>query len=810
MRNTSISIFAVAIAATCSAATRTWTGAGGDNEWTNTLNWAESAVPGNWDTVVFNNAGVLNLHIHQAGGEYRGAANLRFLGKDVFIDGNTFYLYGTGTPVVEVVAGTTVTCSNYLYMYNSVHEALAKRGGGTFRYAYAGHIGGLNNIVVEGGRFEGIAASSTAYTIPSNVGISARDGGDFSLSVYNSIASSGGTLSLDGGTFTVGMSGVQYWWIIGSNTARTPNIEVGADGGTFRAKDYGDDFSDNGKVRAYGTFETASDVVNDGGVTIDLRPSGVGFMPLEPLSLNGPVTVMDGRLMMSRYGNNEYPDLSNHPSFLGTGDFILDCSLLDYNDTNGNLAEGTLRLASGAGSVMRVRGSSEIRFRANTSKNVQHVVVGADGAAADSAFARERGGALFLHDAGQAFDGEKSTLKVNGGVATNALSTLVKAPVFTEDTTNASAGDVYPLCYDAEKGFVKFTNFATDLTAGEDKVVRPASDLPANATAHVAAIQLVNWGNVTLNAGSRLTIGNGVDPACVMLGYETDIKGSGTIDFGASEGVVAVGPCGGDDYGHSVSVSFSGSGGMSYVSRPNFSRRVVRLTGASDYTGDTHISVAAIRVRNSSAFSSGDVYVEGGYRNGGKLIFDTPLTLGNNLHVSGGGHRLHQWRDANDTYGAISFEESGVTLAGNVELTDRTEVATSASGEGTFAGTISGDRLVVKPGEGSIILAANNTYTGGTEVVSAKIVLTGASPSLGTGRVKLDDGTVWFENSSPITFANPVEGNGTFRVLGSDVTFTVPQIKGGSPTVATAGTLIEFANGVARIIHPHGMVIIFK
>ena len=791
------------------AATRTWTGAGGDNEWTNALNWAESAVPGNWDTVVFNNAGVLNLHIHQAGGEYRGAANLRFLGKDVFIDGNTFYLYGTGTPVVEVVAGTTVTCSNYLYMYNSIHKALAKSGGGTFRYAYAGHIGGLNNIVVEGGRFEGIAAISTAYTIPSNVGISARDGGDFSLSVYNSIASSGDTLSLDGGTFTVGMSGVQYWWIIGSNTARTPNIEVGADGGTFRAKDYGDYFSDNGKVRAYGTFVTASDVVNDGGVTIDLRPSGVGFMPLEPLSLNGPVTVMDGRLIMSRYGNNEYPDLSNHPSFLGTGDFILDCSLLDYNDTNGDLAEGTLRLASGAGSVMRVRGSSEIRFRATASKNVQHVVVGADGAATDSAFARERGGALFLHDAGQAFDGEKSTLKVNGGVATNALSTLVKAPVFTEDATIASAGDVYPLCYDAEKGFVKFTNFATDLTAGEDKVVRPASALPANATAHVAAIQLVNWGNVTLNAGSRLTIGNGVDPACVMLGYETDIKGSGTIDFGASEGVVAVGPCGGDDYGHSVSVSFAGSGGMSYVARPGFARRVVTLKGPSDYTGDTHISVAAIRVWNSSAFSSGDVYVEGGYRNGGKLIFDTPLTLGNNLHVSGGGHRLHQWREANDTYGAISFEASGVTLAGNVELTDRTEVATSASGEGTFAGTISGDRLVVRPGEGSIILAANNTYTGGTEVVSAKIVLTGASPSLGTGRVKLDNGTVRFENTSPVTFANAVEGTGTFMVRGANVTFTVPQINDGLPMTAAAGTRIEFANGVADVIRPRGVTIVF-
>ena len=793
------------------AATSTWTGAGGDNEWTNTLNWTESKVPGIGDTAVFTNAAPLSLRIDRPSGYDLGTTNYRFLGADVTIGSsnteNAFFIFGSATSTVEVVAGTTVTCSNYVQMYNSDNMALAKKGGGTFRFVYKNnYVQSLKQLVVDEGRVERVKLSNGSHVLTSDIRVGS--GAEYSSSGYSTFYSNGGGLLLDGGIFSVGLSAVQSWWY---TTSTHPDVEIGEGGGTLRAVDFRDSYnSDNCIIRMYGVFKSESGVTADGGVAIDLRDSGVGFMPLAPFLVNGPVAVKDGRLLLSKYGNSEYADLENYPSFFGTGDFILDCSLLDYNDTNGNLAEGTLRLASGAGSVMRVRGSSEIRFRANTSKNVQHVVVGADGAAADSAFARERGGALFLHDAGQAFDGEKSTLKVNGGVATNALSTLVKAPVFTEDATIASAGDVYPLCYDAEKGFVKFTNFATDLTAGEDKVVRPASALPANATAHVAAIQLVNWGSVTLNAGSRLTIGNGVDPACVMLGYETDIKGSGTIDFGASEGVVAVGPCGGDDYGHSVSVSFSGSGGMSYVSRPNFARRVVQLTGASDYTGDTHISVAAIRVQNSSAFSSGDVYVEGGYRNGGKLIFDTPLTLGNNLHVSGGGHRLHQWRNADDTYGAISFEASGVTLAGNVELMDRTEVAASASGEGTFAGVISGDRLVVKPGEGSIILAANNTYTGGTEVVSAKIALAGTSPSLGTGRVKLDDGIVSFENTSPIAFANTIEGTGTFKVRRAAVTFTVPQINNGLPMTAARGTRIEFANGVATVIGPKGMAIVFR
>ena len=89
-------------------------------------------------------------------------------------------------------------------------------------------------------------------------------------------------------------------------------------------------------------------------------------------------------------------------------------------------------------------------------------------------------------------------------------------------------------------------------------------------------------------------------------------------------------------------------------------------------------------------------------------------------------------------------------------------------------------------------------------------MLTGASPSLGTGRVKLDNGLVQFENTSPIAFNNPVEGTGTFRVRRAKVTFTVPQINNGLPMTAARGTRIEFANGVATVIGPKGMAIVFR
>ena len=61
------------------AATRTWTGAGGDNEWTNTLNWTGSAVPVSGDTAVFENTGVLSLRINRPSGYDVGATHFKFL-----------------------------------------------------------------------------------------------------------------------------------------------------------------------------------------------------------------------------------------------------------------------------------------------------------------------------------------------------------------------------------------------------------------------------------------------------------------------------------------------------------------------------------------------------------------------------------------------------------------------------------------------------------------------------------------------------------------------------------------------------------
>lgn len=588
----------------------------------------------------------------------------------------------------------------------------------------------------------------------------------------------------DGGTMTINMRDAQYWWWMPNNYGSGQvAIKIGAKGARFCTRDRSCGYNpDNADIAFAKSMSTADGVVSDGGVTFDLRRAGFTVALLEPLLINGPVTVMDGRMTVFRYSESQYAHLDDYPSYFGTGDFTLDGSVLAYLKAGNtqDVPEGTLRLASGAGSKFTVRGASAIRFRTDTGKPQQHVVVGADGAASCSAFVRERGGAFYIHDAGYALDGTRSTFVVNGGVATNEQTTLVKAPIFGNNTSSPSStsGDDCFLCYDSEKGFVNFTDYKTSLTAGENAVVRASSStslsLAANANAHVAAVQLVNWGTMWLNAGSRLTVGNGVDPACVLMGYETDINGSGTLDFGTSEGVISVGPAYYDE-GHLLKCSIAGSGGVTFAGMPNYQVRLITISGASTYTGGTHISGSALRVHNARAFSTGDVYLDGGYRNGGKLLFDRPLTFENNMRVSGGGQRLHQeWQTGKDFHGAIAFLTNGVTIAGNVELVADTEM--SSLGEGTFTGVISGDRLVAKPGAGRIVFAANNTYTGGTEIIRTTIALAGASPSVGTGMVSLDNGVLRFENTAPITFTNAIDGVGRIEVAGAAVTFASPSL----------------------------------
>ena len=598
------------------------------------------------------------------------------------------------------------------------------------------------------------------------------------------------SIVLDGGTFACGCRNSANWYRFPNDSGENISICVGANGGRIEACDLPGYHQDSHRLRFTVPFDSGCEE-GDGGLICDLRRTGQGIIFYRPLNLTGGLAVLDGRLCLDFYNEQQYADLATHPAWFGTGSVLLEGSMIDYMKSGGSLPGGILKLASGQGSTFGISGSSAIRFRASSESAAQHIVIGPENVGEGSAFVRRRGGALFLSDANHPMDGTGSSLKVNGGIPTHAATGLSRIPAFSE-----RGEEVHFLRYDTEKGFVEISEESTSLDAGSDAVLLANGiSLATGRSAHVAALRLSGWQSLTVEEGSRLTVGNGVDPACLILGKQTSIKGTGTLDFGSSEGVIALGLGVGDSIGdwHGISCEIAGSGGVSYVTFPGYGHRAVTLTAGNTYSGETHVSAAGIVVRHGRAFSDGDVFVDGGWRNGGKLMFDRPLELENNLHVSGAGHRLAEWNSTLGGYGALSFLTNGVVLSGAVELTSATMVsAQNADASGTFKGTVSGDRLIVYPGEGRVVLAAQNTYTGGTEVVRSTLVLSGTEPSVGSGCVSLDNGVLRFENTEPMVFTNRVEGVGRIELAGAPVAFPTMDFAALPVKSLAAGTVLDY------------------
>ncbi|MBQ5795124.1 MAG: hypothetical protein IIW14_03930 [Kiritimatiellae bacterium] len=159
-----------------------------------------------------------------------------------------------------------------------------------------------------------------------------------------------------------------------------------------------------------------------------------------------------------------------------------------------------------------------------------------------------------------------------------------------------------------------------------------------------------------LDAGSKINVGVGDDPAFVVWNktYTSGKlpKGSGTVDFGAREGVVVIDSRISDYATFPLPFTLAGSGGITFISAPEKEYKYLKLTGSNTYTGPTVINSIRVEPCTSSAFGSGEVHVGGGERAGGRVYFGTPVTLANDFFVSGRGINKSVY---SETSGAFVF-----------------------------------------------------------------------------------------------------------------------------------------------------------
>jgi fibronectin-binding autotransporter adhesin len=146
------------------------------------------------------------------------------------------------------------------------------------------------------------------------------------------------------------------------------------------------------------------------------------------------------------------------------------------------------------------------------------------------------------------------------------------------------------------------------------------------------------------------------------------------------------------------------------------------------------------------------------------------------------------------TAGTLQIGNGGTSgsIVGNVA--DNGTLAFDRSDTVAFGSVISGTGSLVQLGSGTLVLTGNSTYTGGT-TISAGTLQIGNGGTTGniTGNVT-DNGTLAFNRSDAVTFAEAISGTGSLAQLGSGtVTLTGNNTYSGFTTIS-AGTL-QIGNG---------------
>ena len=548
----------------------------------------------------------------------------------------------------------------------------------------------------------------------------------------------------DGGELSCSIANVYNVTPFSSTNAL--EISVGAGGGTIST--YGahyDDYSTLAIKRPVISGVTAPD--KDGGLT----RLGRGKITFHyPISISGTMAFLDGWNVIG-----DYADIGNSPAFFGNGDLKLENAVLDFND----VADGkTLKLACGESSQIVYSDSAVIRLGSGNKRH--HITAGNADAAENSVFRRQgKGSVLFIDEtADAALDGSASTFKVRGGVATNAAG-VVSQPIVALYITGSNTH--YPFTYDENLGLVRYNSFSSVPSAdGSDEFLRLPAESYLTEPQGYSAIGLdISSKHLGFKNGSTLRLGNGIDPALVILNFGS-IGGDGTIDFGDSEGIVIASDRG--TVSTDVSCKLAGRNGVTFAASPRTFKASVWLNANNTFTGGAYISGVRARIAKPSALGTGKIYVAGAQRNGGCVHIESDGTIANDMSLSG-------WGSGN---GALCFGVDA-TVSGNVDIRPGTRIRADAGAYGMISGNVSGDRLEVYNSKGTLEISGSCTHTGGTEIVAATLVRSGSDVTLGDGEIVLDGGTLVFDASVQTDIGNDISGIGTIGLKGAaPVTFS--------------------------------------
>jgi fibronectin-binding autotransporter adhesin len=224
-----------------------------------------------------------------------------------------------------------------------------------------------------------------------------------------------------------------------------------------------------------------------------------------------------------------------------------------------------------------------------------------------------------------------------------------------------------------------------------------------------------------------------------QTGDVTLAAGGGTIDTGTFQVHMDIG--------------LVGPGGLTKIGTGTF-----HLWGANSYSGITLVSAGTLRARETNVLSAASTH---------DIASGATLRLDNNKNQVIGG-----------------LAGAGSVLLGNAQLT------VGANDSSTlFSGVISGTGKLVKSGSGTLTLAGNNSYSGGTEIVTGTLSVS-ADANLGA-----TSGGLTFNGGTLATTASFDTSRTVSLLQAGMLDVAVSTTLGLTGTVSGAGALIKTGAG---------------
>ncbi|MCU0797198.1 MAG: glycosyl hydrolase [Akkermansiaceae bacterium] len=202
--------------------------------------------------------------------------------------------------------------------------------------------------------------------------------------------------------------------------------------------------------------------------------------------------------------------------------------------------------------------------------------------------------------------------------------------------------------------------------------------------------------------------------------------------------------------------------------------------------GFTNQGSGHILPHNESSFGTGPVTMNAGtlYSTAANLNFTNPLTLNNaTLRVGGSNNRTLQWSGPLTVTGnsgiAADGGTSGITLSGEIDITQSTFTATGSSNLNTLSGNISGNggSLIAAGNNSTLVISGNASHTGTTTIQNNCFLRLAASGSLpASGNIQVD-GTLTIRNTQSWVHSGNISGDNSNSInlnSGTNATLTGP------------------------------------